>query len=167
MHDLVVVGGGLAGLVATLYAVRKRLNVLLVTETLGGKTEMRAEFPEIADTGVIRASEVVERFKNELRYLDVVHRLDRVSHVRRQEGGGKLLAFEVQTQGGETLEARSVVIASGCRFEPPAVPGASTPSQRRTFCAVNRPRGYHWYLSVSPPAFRLRSGSRSLFSADS
>ena len=34
MYDLVVVGGGPAGLTATIYAIRKRLNVLLISEDL-------------------------------------------------------------------------------------------------------------------------------------
>ncbi|HEY42716.1 MAG TPA: FAD-binding protein [Anaerolineae bacterium] len=31
MYDLIVLGGGPAGLTATVYAIRKRLNVLLIT----------------------------------------------------------------------------------------------------------------------------------------
>jgi len=38
MYDLIVVGGGPAGLTATAYAIRKRLNVLMLTKDLGGKT---------------------------------------------------------------------------------------------------------------------------------
>jgi thioredoxin reductase len=38
MHDLIVIGGGPAGLTATMYAVQKRLDVLLITRDLGGKT---------------------------------------------------------------------------------------------------------------------------------
>jgi alkyl hydroperoxide reductase subunit F len=35
MYDLIVIGGGPAGLTATVYAIRKRLNVLMVTKDLG------------------------------------------------------------------------------------------------------------------------------------
>jgi thioredoxin reductase len=35
MHDLIVLGGGPAGLTATMYAVQKRLDVLLITRDLG------------------------------------------------------------------------------------------------------------------------------------
>jgi len=38
MYDLIVVGGGPAGLTTTAYAIRKRLNVLMLTKDLGGKT---------------------------------------------------------------------------------------------------------------------------------
>ena len=41
MYDLIVVGGGPAGLTATMYAIRKRINVLLVSRDLGGKTNYK------------------------------------------------------------------------------------------------------------------------------
>jgi alkyl hydroperoxide reductase subunit AhpF len=37
MYDLVIIGGGPAGLTAAVYAIRKRLNCLLVSPDLGGK----------------------------------------------------------------------------------------------------------------------------------
>ena len=40
MYDLIILGGGPAGLTATIYALRKRLNALLITLDLGGKTDM-------------------------------------------------------------------------------------------------------------------------------
>jgi thioredoxin reductase len=124
VFDLIVVGGGPAGLAAAVYAVRQRLDVLLVAEKLGGKTEMRCEFQGISDTSVIRAKELVERFKNELSYLDIACRIDRVSRILGLEAGSQPV-LEVQTLGEGSLEARSVVVASGCSFKPPRLPGAA------------------------------------------
>ena len=45
MYDLIVIGGGPAGLTATIYAIRKRLNVLLVTKDLGGQDQLPAGAP--------------------------------------------------------------------------------------------------------------------------
>lgn len=124
MHDLIIVGGGPAGMVATVYAIRQRLNVLLVTEKLGGKSEIRSEFPGIGETSVIRGTELVDRFKNELAYLDTAHRLDRVTRVGRGDSGQGLPTFEVSCASGESLESRAVIVASGCSFKPPQIPGA-------------------------------------------
>ena len=128
MHDLIVVGGGPSGLVATVYAVRQRLNVLLISEKLGGKTEVRSEFPGIGDARVIRAQQLVDNFKNELSYLDIAHRLERVRSIAVGDSGASSSAsdggFVVATDGGENLETRSVLIASGCSSRPPRLPGA-------------------------------------------
>jgi thioredoxin reductase len=50
MHDLIVLGGGPAGLTATVYGLRKRLNVLLITGNLGGKTNYHLQLPFIKKT---------------------------------------------------------------------------------------------------------------------
>ncbi len=63
MYDLIIIGGGPAGLTATVYALRKRLNVLLLTKDLGGKTNYRLALPWIEDYQVIRGLEVVNKFK--------------------------------------------------------------------------------------------------------
>ena len=124
MHDLIVIGGGPAGMVATVYAMRKRLNVLLVTERLGGKTEIRSEFPGIGDTSVIRGRQLVDRFKNEIGYLRIAHRLDRVSRVERRDPKRGHPFFAVRTANGKELESQALIVASGCSFEPPRIPGA-------------------------------------------
>jgi thioredoxin reductase len=123
MHDLIVVGGGPAGLAATVYAVRQRLNVLLITDKLGGKTAIRSEFPGIGDISVIRGRELVERFKNELSYLDIAYRLDRVRTVVGRDAGAGHPTFTVTTDGGGSLDTRAVIVASGCHFEAPRIPG--------------------------------------------
>jgi len=49
MYDLIVIGGGPAGLTATIYALRKRLNVLMISRDLGGKTNYHLSLPWIED----------------------------------------------------------------------------------------------------------------------
>lgn len=124
MVDLIVIGGGPAGMVAAVYALRQRLNVLLIADTLGGKTLIRSEFPGLGETSVIRGGELVDRFKNELDYLSTVLRPDRVRSVGLGNPGSGSPSFVVNTEDGENLECRSVIVASGCRFEPPTIPGA-------------------------------------------
>jgi alkyl hydroperoxide reductase subunit F len=70
MYDLIVIGGGPAGLTSAVYAIRKRLNVLMVSKDLGGKTQWKLALPWIEDYQVIRGLETVNKFKSELEYLD-------------------------------------------------------------------------------------------------
>ena len=76
--DIVVIGGGPAGLTATIYALRKRLNVLLITKDLGGKTNYRLQLPDIEHHLVINGEEVVNRFVNEIEYLDFAREMEAV-----------------------------------------------------------------------------------------
>src|SRR5512147_493824 len=98
MYDLIVIGGGPAGLTATMYAIRKRLNVLLISKDLGGKTNYRLALPWIEDYQVIRGLELVNKFRQELEYLDFARQIDAVEEVE-QSG----TYFAVTTKSGTTL----------------------------------------------------------------
>jgi len=118
MYDLIIIGGGPAGLTAAMYAIRKRLNVLLVSEDLGGKTNYHLDLPEMDSYQVIRGVEVVNRFKNELEYLDFARHLERVARVEKSDDG-----FVVHTVGGGELLARAIIVATGTRQQWLNVPG--------------------------------------------
>ena len=118
MYDLVIIGGGPAGLTAAIYAIRKRLNVFLVSHDLGGKTNYQLELPDIETHQVIRGVDVVEKFWRELDYLEFARRLERVVKVSKEDD-----IFLVATSNWETLQARSVILATGSRVQPLGVPG--------------------------------------------
>lgn len=118
MYDLIIIGGGPAGLTAAVYALRKRLNVLLVTRDLGGKTNFHLSLPWIEEYQVIRGLEVVNKFKSELEYLDFARHLEPVEKVLRKGD-----TFVVKTNGGGELETRAVIIATGVRQLRLKVPG--------------------------------------------
>ncbi len=118
MYDLVIVGGGPAGLTAAIYAIRKRLNVLVLTKDFGGKTNFRLALPWIQEYQVVRGLEVVNKFRSELEYLDFARQLDDVKEIGRKNGG-----FEIKTKGGATLESRAIIIATGAKQVRLGVPG--------------------------------------------
>lgn len=118
MYNLIVIGGGPAGLTATMYAIRKRLNVLLVSQDLGGKTNYRLALPWIEDYQVIRGLEIVSKFRTELEYLKFARHMEPVERVNKDGEG-----FIVSTRGGGELASKSVIIATGTRQQRLEVPG--------------------------------------------
>jgi alkyl hydroperoxide reductase subunit F len=118
MYDLIVIGGGPAGLTAAVYAIRKRLDVLLISKDLGGKTNYHLSLPWIEDYQVIRGVETVNKFRNELEYLDFARHIDEVEKVIHQDN-----VFVVHTKDGHTFEAKTVIIASGTKQTRLHVPG--------------------------------------------
>lgn len=118
MYDLIVLGGGPAGLTATSYALRKRLDVLLITKDLGGKTNYRLQLPFIEKHLVINGEETVNRFVNEVEYLDFARQFDKAEKVERHNGG-----FRVHTSSGGAFDARTVIVATGAIGTLMDVPG--------------------------------------------
>ena len=118
MYDLIVVGGGPAGLTATIYAIRKRLNVLMITKDLGGKTNFRLALPWIEDYQVIRGLEIVNKFRSELEYLKFARHMEPVESIVKVSDG-----FQVNTRGGGELQTKAVIVASGTKQQRLDVPG--------------------------------------------
>jgi alkyl hydroperoxide reductase subunit F len=118
MYDLIVVGGGPAGLTATIYAIRKRLNVLLISKDLGGKTNFRLALPWIEDYQVIRGLEIVNKFRSELEYLKFARHMEPVDRIDKSDDG-----FVVKTRGGGDLPAKAVIMATGTKQQRLTVPG--------------------------------------------
>jgi alkyl hydroperoxide reductase subunit F len=118
MYDLIVIGGGPAGLTAAIYAIRKRLNVLLLSKDLGGKTNYRLSLPWIEDYQVINGLEIVNKFRTELEYLDFARHIEAVEKVEKQDNH-----FAITTKGGAVLESKAVIVATGARQVRMDVPG--------------------------------------------
>jgi thioredoxin reductase len=118
MPELMIIGGGPAGLTAAVYAVRRRLDVLLLSPELGGKTRLRTSLPGFEEHRLIRGGELVSRFLKELEYLQFAHRL---AAVERIEADGQ--GFRAHLAGGERLESRAVILATGCEAPRLGVPG--------------------------------------------
>jgi len=118
MYDLIVIGGGPAGLTAAIYAIRRRLNVLLISKDLGGKTNYHLELPDIKSYRVISGTEIVNKFKSELEYLKFARHMEAVVDVKRNDSH-----FVIQTKGGGELLAKAVIIATGAQQQWLDVPG--------------------------------------------
>ncbi len=118
MYDLIILGGGPAGLTATIYALRKRLEALLITRDLGGKTNYRLQLPDVEHHLVINGEEVVSRFVNEIEYLDFARKMEKAESVERRPGG-----YLVRTREGGEYAARSLIVATGAKARRLEVPG--------------------------------------------
>ena len=118
MYDLIILGGGPAGLTAAVYALRKRLKVLLITRDLGGKTNFRLQLPFIEKHLVITGEEVVSRFANEIDYLEFSRVFDKAVKIERLPKG-----FQVHTRDGQAYSARALIVSTGAWGQRLDVPG--------------------------------------------
>ena len=118
MYDLIIIGGGPAGLTAAIYAIRKRLNILVLSKDLGGKTNYHLALPWIEDYQVIRGLEIVNKFRTELEYLDFARHLEAVDKVEKNNEH-----FTVITKSDVPLESKAVILATGTRQVRMNVPG--------------------------------------------
>lgn len=121
MYDLIILGAGPAGLTAAVYAIRKRMNLLLISPDLGGKTGYHMYLPDNIDRfQVINGEEIVNRFKSQIEYLEFAQKSEQVEQVISVAGG-----FEIRTTQGNHYSAKSVIVATGTKPVQMQVPGES------------------------------------------
>ena len=118
MHDLIIIGGGPAGLTAAAYALHKRINALVISERLGGKTNYCFRLKGYEGHEYITGQEIVDKFQRQLEYLDFAHLLDRVTHILPVNSN-----YVVHTQSGAQYESHAIIIATGASPRLLNVPG--------------------------------------------
>ena len=123
MYDLIILGGGPAGLTATVYAIHKRIETLLITEDLGGKANYRMHIRGLEGYETINGEEMVRKFQTQVEYLDFARLMDKAVSVEALHDNGGDELFKITTESGTSFVARAVIVATGARPRMLDVPG--------------------------------------------
>ncbi len=118
MHDLIIIGGGPAGLAAAVYAIRKRLDVLMISPGLGGRTNRKLMLPWVDDYDVLIGESLVNRFRSQVEYLDFLRVRTAVDHI---EPVGE--HYNVVLRDGKEYATRTILLTTGAIGELLNVPG--------------------------------------------
>lgn len=135
MKDLLIIGGGPAGVAAGVYASRKLLTTDIVAEEIGGQSTVSEGIENWIGTVRIPGQDLIKAFKAHVDAYkgDVltVHEGKRVEKLEKATEG-----FTATLKSGETLSARAVLIASGAARRRLSVPGADELEHKGlTYCA--------------------------------
>ncbi len=133
-YDLIIIGGGPAGVSAGVYAARKRLKTLLITPDFGGQSTVSEGIENWIGTVKISGSDLAKNLREHLlaysgEYLEI----------KEGEGAQDISKnsdiFNVKTEKSE-YEAKTVLIATGSTRRKLEVPGAiEFDNKGLTYCA--------------------------------
>lgn len=134
-YDVVIIGGGPAGVSAAVYAARKQLKTLLLTDDWGGQSNVSPEIQNWIGEMSISGADLAKKLKTHVEqykgpWLDICapHRATGVVDV---ESG-----VEVTCTAGHKHRARTALIATGSNRRKLEVPGAAEYDQKGlTYCA--------------------------------
>jgi thioredoxin reductase (NADPH) len=121
VYDLIVIGGGPAGLTTAIYAARENLRTLVIdSKGLGGQagvTERLDNYPGFPEG--IGGAELADRIVQQARRYDV-EMLQAVSVVRISSDGEQV---DVETATGDHYHARAALLATGSSYRRTGAPG--------------------------------------------
>ena len=135
MFDLTIIGGGPASVSVAVYAARKRLKSILITQEWGGQSNVSEDIQNWIGTPHISGSELSKSFEAHVREYatDVIeiHTPAKVERIEPITGG-----FKVTTDKNESYESKAVFIGVGSSRRKLPAKGADVFEHKGlTYCA--------------------------------
>ncbi len=117
--ELVIIGGGVAGLAAGIYAVRSGLNTLLLEEKIAGGTAADAPLVEnYPGFSHISGMELVQKMVTHCKSVGVtIHEFESVTNLNLKD------EKKIVKTDKATYESKAIIIASGSYYREIGVPG--------------------------------------------
>ena len=111
MRDLIIIGGGPAGVAAGVYAARKKIKTLLIAESFGGQSLVSADVQNWIGTKSISGLDLAKNLEEHLRAQEGIEIIDGDFVEKLEKLEGK--SFKIFTKNGKTFETKTVLVCSG------------------------------------------------------
>ncbi|WP_448583612.1 NAD(P)/FAD-dependent oxidoreductase [Thermocrinis sp.] len=118
MRQLIIIGGGPAGISASIYAARKKMDFLLITKDVGGQVIKAGNIENYLGYAMVDGIIFVERMMEHMKKMGVEPIIDEVVDVRKIDGG-----FEVITASGHTHTTKTILFCTGAEHRRLNIPG--------------------------------------------
>ncbi len=133
MYDLIIIGGGPAGMAAGVYAARKQLNTLLLSTDIGGQVNWTMGVENYLGYQFVEGAELIGKFHSQVSQFPIDQKIGgKISKLEKIDKG-----FQATAEDGEKYQSRTVVLATGKRPRRLNVPGETGLTGRGvTYCAI-------------------------------
>lgn len=133
IYDLIIIGGGPAGIAAGIYAARKQLKILIISKDFQGQIKWATAVENYPGFISIKGLDLAKKFEEHLKSQQKIEFLNEEAVKIKKENQ----LFEIITKKEKRYVALSVIIASGCDPRPLEVPGEKEfIGQGVTYCTI-------------------------------
>jgi alkyl hydroperoxide reductase subunit F len=133
MYELIILGGGPAGMTAAVYAARKQLNALFLSKDTGGQVNWTLGVENYMGYQFIEGSELMEKFEEQMKQFPLETRVGPEAKQIRQIDGG----FEIEVDDGTSYQTKALIVATGKRPRQLNVSGEDKFQGRGvTYCSI-------------------------------
>ena len=107
-YDLIIIGGGPAGITAGIYAARKKMKTLLLSLDFVGQTGKALHIENYPGFKNISGNELIQKFTDQLQQFEIDIKEEEVAEIKKTNSG-----FEVITKDNNAFAAATIIVASG------------------------------------------------------
>jgi len=132
MYDLIIIGAGPAGITASVYAARKKMDLLVVTKDIGGQAAWSGDIQNYTGYQFISGPDLAAKFEEHMRKFNIaLKENEEVIEVEKKDD-----IVYVKTNK-DLYQAKTTIIASGKRSRELNVPGEKEfKNKGLTYCAT-------------------------------
>lgn len=136
MHDLIIIGGGPAGVTGAVYAARKKLKTVFITPEFGGQSTVSDDIQNWIGTPHISGASLAKSFEDHVREYEGENlTIDVPTKAASVTKEGEI--FTVTTDKDTVYQARAVLYAAGSvRRKLPATGADKYEHKGLTYCAT-------------------------------
>jgi len=118
LYDIIIIGGGPAGLTAAVYCMRKGIKTGLITHIIGGQVAETSGIENYMGYRYIEGFELVQKFNEQIKQFELSYKEGyRVINIK--DGDKK----EITLENGSKFYAKAIIIATGKSSKKLNIPG--------------------------------------------
>lgn len=132
-YDVIIIGGGPAGMNAAMYAARKEMRAAVITTDFGGQILLTSEIENYLGFPSISGFELSDKMEAHVRQYPVDFETAQVERLERLEDG----SFAAHLDDGQEYRGKACIVTAGKRSRTLDIPGeASFTGRGVSYCAT-------------------------------
>ncbi|MBT4322187.1 thioredoxin-disulfide reductase [Candidatus Woesearchaeota archaeon] len=117
-YDVLIIGGGSAGLTAAIYTCRKKLKTAIISADWGGQTLLTNHIENYPGFDLIPGPELMSKFRSQAEKFGAELITKKVSKIEKNKD-----LFQIETSDGEEYTSKAVILGSGKTPRRLGIPG--------------------------------------------
>jgi alkyl hydroperoxide reductase subunit F len=131
LYDLIIIGGGPAGITAAIYSARNKIDFMIITINIGGQVVLSSEIENYTGFQYITGEELKAKFQEHLKKYKFRLEIEEVKKIEKENS-----LFKIITDSNFYL-SKTAIVATGRRPRELRVPGEKEFKNRGvTYCAI-------------------------------